>query len=68
MQVVVGVSLLPTFKRHKRDARTSEKQEEISFLRKQTTPSKILSNFRHPSRGGEFFCNLVFNEYLLYIF
>ena len=32
-----------------------EKKTVSTFLRKQTTPSKILSNFRHPDRGGEFF-------------
>ncbi|WP_155845752.1 hypothetical protein [Chryseobacterium gregarium] len=34
--------------------RDSETKTHFLFLHKQTTPSKILSNFRHPSGGGEF--------------
>ncbi len=42
--------------------RRTHKQTISTFLRKQTTPSKILSNFSHPSGGGEFFmCSFLLN-------
>jgi hypothetical protein len=47
---------------------SSVELHDFKIKRAQTTPSKILSNFRHPSKGGEFHNTVYFYTLVAGIF